>query len=294
MKKMLLLFGILAVSALAAACSDSADAPAAPSPATSAQTSAASADGSTLKATAPAPYAPANASNVTSLTPNLVVANSTLKYLGDVPTVGALSYRFIVETPSGTAVANFVEPTAGGNYAQIGITGARVPDKLLQPATTYRWRARAELGSSFGPWSGYWTFTTPAAGPAVDVARTISITEAVSIIRKIYSDLRYNLGSSSTREERNVYLQRAVAALHFGHARFNPQGRDPNWCIKNGGPGRPQADDVIVRCDSRDAWDLVVSIGADSYSWHTDYIGRLPSEQAVYPPPRSALDALPY
>ena len=30
--------------------------------------------------------------------------------------------------------------------------------------TTYRWRARAEIGSSFGPWSAYWTFTTAKSG----------------------------------------------------------------------------------------------------------------------------------
>ena len=293
MKKMLL-FGILAVSAAAAACSDDAQAPAAPSPAISAETSAAAADGSTLKATAPAPYAPANASVVSSLTPNLVVANATFKYLGDVPLTGTLNYRFVVETMSGAAVVNLSAQTAGDGNAQSGTTGARVPEKLLEPTTTYRWRARAELGSSLGPWSGYWNFTTPAAGPTVDTVRTIAIGEAVSIIQKIYSDLRYNLGSASTREERNVYLERAVAALHFGHARFNPQGRDPNWCVKSAGAGRPQSDDVIVRCDSRDAWDLVLGIGADSYSWHTDYLGRLTSDQSVYPPSRSALDALPY
>jgi len=293
MKKMLLLFGILAVSAVAAACSDDAGAPAAPSSATSVETSAAAADGSTLKATAPAPYAPANASVVSSLTPSLVVANATFKYLGDVPLTGTLNYRFVVETMSGAAVVNMSAQTPGDGNTQSGTTGARVPEKLLQPTTTYRWRARAEMGSSLGPWSGYWNFTTPAAGPAVDIARTISIGEAASIIKKIYSDLRYNLGSSSTREERNVYLQRAVAALHFGHVRFNPQGRDSNWCIKNGGAGRPQSDDVIVRCDSRDAWDLVASIGADSYGWHIDYLGRLSAEQVVFAPSVSALNGLP-
>jgi hypothetical protein len=32
-----------------------------------------------------------------------------------------------------------------------------------------------------------------------------------------------------------------------------PGGGDAGWCIKNGGPGRPQSDDVIARCDTRDA-----------------------------------------
>ena len=164
MKKMLLLFGILAVTAAATACGDQTATPVAPSPVVSSGTDAAAADGSTLKASAPAPYSPANASVVTSLTPNLVVANSTLKYLGDVPLASTLYYRFVVETTAGATVSNVLEPTTGGAYAQLGITGSRVPEKLLQGDTTYRWRARAEMGSSVGPWSGYWTFTTPKSG----------------------------------------------------------------------------------------------------------------------------------
>ncbi len=63
----------------------------------------------------------------------------------------------------------------------------------------------------------------------------------------------------------------------------------PGWCIKDGGSGRPQSDDVIVRCNSRDAWDLIGGAGANGYSFHVDYIGRLPGDQNVYAPPRSAL-----
>jgi hypothetical protein len=121
----------------------------------------------------------------------------------------------------------------------------------------------------------------------------ISFEEALGILKTVYGESRYDLGSRSTREQRNVYLERATAVLHYGHPRYNPTGRDPNWCIKNGGPGRPQADDVIVRCDTRDAWDLIAGIGADGWAWAPHYIGRLPGEQRVYPPSESALDALP-
>jgi hypothetical protein len=291
MKNKSFLFGIVTATAVAVACGEKAATPVSPSPAVSSDTAAAGADGSTLKATAPAPQQPVNGSSSASVAPNLVIANSTMKYLGDVSLTASIRYKVDVETQAGVQVyAGWATPFPGTD-----LSAHKVAEGVLVANTTYRWRARAEIGSSSGPWSAYWTFTTPAViGPAVDFARTIGIVEATSIIRTIYSELRYNLGSSSTREERNVYLQRAVAALHFGHVRFNPQGRDSDWCIKNGGPGRPQSDDVIVRCDSRDAWDLVSGIGGNSYGWHTDYIGRLSSEQAVYPPPRSALDALPY
>jgi hypothetical protein len=39
-----------------------------------------------------------------------------------------------------------------------------VPTDKLKQETVYRWRARGENGSAFGPWSGYFTFTTPKAG----------------------------------------------------------------------------------------------------------------------------------
>ena len=80
-----------------------------------------------------------------------------------------------------------------------------------------------------------------------------------------------------------------MAAVHYGHPRYNPKGPDSGWCIKDGGAGRPQSDDVIVRCGSRDAWDMVGGAGANGYSFHVDYIGRLPGDQNVYPPPRAAL-----
>jgi hypothetical protein len=162
MQKKLLLLGIAALTAVAMACGEQAATPASPSPTTSAGSDAA-ADGSTLKATAPAPYSPPSGSVVASLTPNLVVANATLKFLGDVPMASSLTYRFVVETLAGAPVVTMTEPTTGGSYAQLEITGSRVPAGLLKQVTTYRWRARAELGSSVGPWSGYWTLVTPKA-----------------------------------------------------------------------------------------------------------------------------------
>jgi len=158
MKKKIILFGIVTVTAVAVACGEKAATPVSPSPAVSSDTAAAAADGSTLKATAPAPQQPANGSTGASLAPNLVIANSTLTYLGDVSLVGTLQYRFVVETTGGASVHNVL--TGAG----AGLTGSKVPAGALQPDTTYRWRARAEMGSSVGPWSAFWTFTTAKSG----------------------------------------------------------------------------------------------------------------------------------
>jgi hypothetical protein len=158
MKKLFLLFGIVAVTAAAVACGENAAAPASPTPAATSGTSAAAADGSTLKATAPAPQQPANGSTADSITPNLVIANSTLVYLGDVEMVSKFKYLFEVSTSSGAIVHSAL--TGSG----AALTGSRVPANLLQPDTSYRWRARAEYNGAYGPWSAYWTFKTPKSG----------------------------------------------------------------------------------------------------------------------------------
>ena len=128
-----------------------------------------------------------------------------------------------------------------------------------------------------------------AAAARVGAARSIDINEAAAIIRAVHDGTGANLGGGSSRDSRNAFFAGAVAAVHYGHPRYNPKGPDSGWCIKDGGAGRPQSDDVIVRCGSRDAWDIVGGAGASGYSFHVDYIGRLPGDQNVYPPPRTAL-----
>jgi hypothetical protein len=160
MKNLLLLFGVLAVSAAAMACGEQAATPAAPTSAASTETSAASADGSTLKITAPALQQPPNASTAESVTPNLVIANSTLKYLGDVSLMASIRYKLNVETTGGAQVYAAWATTSPGT----DVSAHRVAAGALQVDTTYRWRARAEMGASVGPWSSYWTFTTPKSG----------------------------------------------------------------------------------------------------------------------------------
>lgn len=119
-------------------------------------------------------------------------------------------------------------------------------------------------------------------------AQPLGIGEVAAIYRAVYEAERPNLGNGSTRDGRNAFLSRVVGIVVFGHPRFNPNRPDPRWCLKDGGNGRPQSDDVVVICSTREAWDLVLGIGADAWTFHEGSIGVLPAGQNVYAPPRPA------
>jgi hypothetical protein len=159
---------------------------------------------------------------------------------------------------------------------------------LVAPATAgthaFQWQMLQEAVEWFGEPSALLNIVV--AGPTT---RTIGIGEAVTIIEAVHDGLGVNLGASSTREQRNAFFESAVAVVHFGHPTYNAAGGDPDWCIKDGGGGRPQSDDVIVRCSNRDAWDVIPGAGADGYYFEAHAIGILPAEQNVYPPRNSAL-----
>lgn len=278
----------IAMALAGAACSGTPDTPLSPS-ALGGGSLTANPDGSTLKVTAPAPLSPSGGETLNTRRPTFVMQNATS---ANGVALSGLSYRVQLLNEDGSIAG---ERTTGETGGQTSLQ----TDTDLEYARNFNWRVRAELDSAVGPWSATASFRTPnrpgsGGGGAgiVGQPRRIDIDEAVNIIFRIYSDMRWDIGGRSSRDQRNLYLEAAVAALHYGHSRFNTAGPDSDWCIKNGGPGRPQADDVIVRCGSRDAWDLVLSIGADSYHWHTDYIGRLPGVQQVYAPSQSALGIL--
>jgi len=271
---------------LVAACSQSPQSPVSPSVAAS--STAANPDGSTLKVTAPVPASPVNGDTIEGVRPTFAFGNSIAKFT---PAVAPI-YRIQLLDGGGNVIGDrTVEQGAGStNYAS---------DVDLAYDTNYQWRVRAEFEGQPGPWSGVAAFKTsaaPVAGGAftggVGAQRSIGVSEAVGILIRVHDDLRYDLGRNSSRDSRNAWLAASVAAVHYGHPRFNAAGPHPSWCIKNGGAGRPQSDDVLVLCQSRDAWDLVGGAGANGYFFHIDYIGRLPGNQEVYPPPVSALNDL--
>ena len=135
----------LGVLGAAYGCSSNGGTPTAPSPAPAGTDAAA--DGSTLKVTAPGLVSPINTVQLDTLAPLFTLQNSTAKYTS----TPALTYRFEVSTPAGAIVAS-VTIAAGS-----GTTSWQLPSNLTLD-TTYRWRARAEMGTAFGPWSGYGTF----------------------------------------------------------------------------------------------------------------------------------------
>jgi hypothetical protein len=243
--------------------------------------------------------------------PQLVVRNTAVS-----GPAGEVFYRFEVATDANFSalVGSTVVARSGGET-----TVLQMPD--LPADTRFFWRTNGTDGTVTSPWAPVQSFRTAAAPPPVtptppptpptqppptpppptsppppntpappsDATRNISPEEALQIIRSVHDQLGYNLGSASTREQRVEFFWTAVATVHYGHARFNPRGGDPGWCVKDAGGGRPPSDDVLVRCGSRESWDLIGGAGANGYSFHLDHIGILSPEQNVYPPPRSAL-----
>ena len=125
----------------------------------------------------------------------------------------------------------------------------------------------------------------------------MTIDELVEMAEWVHDDEGYDLGASSTRDERNAFWSRVVGCAYHGHPVYNPIP-DPQWHLKDGGGGRPQSDDVAVSQPSREAWDCLTGSGSDHYRFEAVAIGVLPADQHVYapdPPEQDApgLEALP-
>ncbi len=293
MIKQLSVVAIAAIVALGVSCSGSPMSPTSPSAAAGGSL-AANADGSTLKVTAPGIVSPFDSERIDSRRPIMVWINAA----GENGSVG-LEHEIEIHDESGKLVYNAI---AGGTPD----SGSHTLPFDLTYDTPYGWRIRAAIVNDRGPWSVWGNFRTATApvptvgttptGPGngtVGPPRSIGFEEAYQMIIAIHNGGRFNLGSSSTRDYRVNFLFGAVAAIHYGHPRWNPAGPDTRWCVKDAGGGRPPSDDVLVRCDTREAWDLISGAGANGYAFHRDYLGILPSEQNVYRPGRAALGFIP-
>ena len=138
-----LAFGLLAT---AVSCSDKPASPAAPSSApVAADDAGAAADGSTLKVPAPTPTAPANGGAIDQFETTLKVNGVAGTYVNT--TQFAYKFQLLI---NGAVLREFRTSAA---------TEWHITD--LDVNATYSWRARAEQGQNFGPWSAAWSFKTP-------------------------------------------------------------------------------------------------------------------------------------
>ena len=146
MFRKLCLFAVAVTTATAIACGDGSNSPSSPSgvPNGSTTTTDAAADGSTLKVTAPEPVSPANNATLDTFSAVLRVNASTAKYTTGVQ----LRYRFQLLNGS-TVIREFTTNGLSWNVSDLEVNAA------------YNWRARAEQGGAFGPWSGTRSFRTP-------------------------------------------------------------------------------------------------------------------------------------
>jgi len=285
-------FAMTAIVALGVSCTGTPMSPTSPSAATGG-TTADNEDGSTLKVTAPGLVSPFDSERTDSRRPTLVWTNSTGKHT-------PIGFFYEIEVVDATDKVVYTL-----SVGETPNSGSHAMSVDLAYNTTYSWRIRAGLESQRGPWSVWGNFITPMPPVTVTApttstntgtigpARSIGFQEAYSIIVAIHDGGRFNLGGSSSRDYRVNFIFGAVAAIHYGHARWNPQGPDSNWCVKDAGGGRPPSDDVIVRCNTREAWDLISGAGGNGYKFHQDYLGRLPSNQNVYSPGTGSLRVLP-
>jgi hypothetical protein len=225
------LYGLAAVMAIAVACGGDTKAPVSPS-SVSDSAGGAAADGSTLKATAPAPNSPADGARVENKTPALVVTDSTLKYPN--PTTATFSYRFQVATAGGTVIEEVVE-SAGAGGSGANRTGHVVSAAAnLAQDTTYKWRARAELSGAVGPWSSYFTFITPnspSAMPSFQTATTLwdNLTDLKTIGLAVNMEFTAGKGARTVSTEsyiRYIMLQTLTAGdMSFYVDNFNPSAQ---------------------------------------------------------------------
>jgi hypothetical protein len=140
--------GLLAV---AVACGEKSPSPVSPSATTPATDAAGDAavgpDGETMKTPAPSHVSPANGVELENFDLVLRVNPVTAKFTDET----RFAYRFQILRDG--------QPV--GDHRTSNSTEWEVNLSSLEVDTTYSWRARAERGIAFGPWSEPWTFTTP-------------------------------------------------------------------------------------------------------------------------------------
>ncbi len=112
----------------------------------------AAADGSTLKATAPAPQSPTGDVQLEDTPVTLVASTSSTQFASNIP----LRYRFELRDSNG----NVLQTSNLRNTPTWEVPGE------LGVAVRYTWRVRTEFENGLGPWSTIASFITPIKPPS--------------------------------------------------------------------------------------------------------------------------------
>ncbi|HEX6162453.1 MAG TPA: hypothetical protein VFZ31_03745 [Vicinamibacterales bacterium] len=203
----------LALLMAGAACSQAPQALTSPTGSVGAPTAETAApDGTTLKVTAPSLVSPVDGARAEDRRPTLIWVNATGRY-------GGIGVAYDIELSTPTAV---VYSRTVGESPDIG---AHLVDFDLDYDTVYSWRVRAHIGNpdTYGPWSPWANFTSPARPVAVaPVANTTSGSCAAPLSE---------MGPGETRKPRPNHsaVARAVAAAYPAALRNSCQEHGGSW-----------------------------------------------------------------
>jgi hypothetical protein len=111
----------------------------------------AASDGSTMKVGAPTPISPANGTLLSSVGGGPVsdVTVQVQAAAGKYATVAGMTYRFQLMDANSVVLKTQTSASLSTSFSDLTYN------------QTFKWRARAEADSLFGPWSATWTFQTP-------------------------------------------------------------------------------------------------------------------------------------
>lgn len=235
--KKLILSGLVAALATTVACGgEKASNPVSPSSTAAVVDAAAGPDGITLKVTAPGPVSPANGATPDNFNVVLTITASTGKFQEG----AVFAYRY--QLLSGSTVVKEVRLQS--------LTWA--PDGLSN-RTTYGWRARAESGTYFGPWSATWTFTTPDKpegynrpgelyDPLTDgktvghiVGNVTFIPDVGAKLESLTSYIQYQLPETMTSGEISVLVTNLAYNTEGDKTKIMAMCEGPGFCTSDGG-----------------------------------------------------------
>jgi hypothetical protein len=195
----------------------------------------AAADGSTLKATAPALQSPIDDFRLDNRLPTMVASNASGRFAG-----GNFTYEFQLLSDSGSVIRTETRPAGNGS------TSWSYPTELERD-TPYRWRVRATLDGRNGPWSSTGRFftvkekRTPNPPPGEDLPEP---NWAAAIIHQVAAEYHEEL-MDSCQEDGGTweFMDAVVDALRLEDTRFGYNG-------KRGNPNDPSHDVIAYNFSS--------------------------------------------